>query len=263
MNLGAAAVIDVGDAHFCGAVLIGQRKLRADLGQRFAAFRPPVESRDANRQLADDIVGDFAGVEKPLMNAVIERDVIHQPYRSCDFARNIKQEDTRQEIVVIRGHEIVGNRIDSDALDRRDVVTDADAGLIIIDVWLAHVIDLKQRFSDVAVVDEVVVGAGITLIPQFHQPQIKGVVLRHGRESHGQQQMLLYDSFQSSRFTRNWYMPMIDQLPGQIEVVLDRLSWRYTRLAKPEKPKILLTRDLFDLRKRMIAQGALRADKLE
>lgn len=76
------------------------------------------------------------------------------------------------------------------------------------------------------------------------------------------QQQLLYDSYKGRGFTEKWFAPMIDNIPGQIQQNLDRLGWRFTRLDKPEKPKVLLTPDLFALRQKMIKQGVLRADKL-
>jgi nicotinate phosphoribosyltransferase len=77
-----------------------------------------------------------------------------------------------------------------------------------------------------------------------------------------QQQKLVYDSVDGDGFTDDWDNPTIDGVRAHIQQQVDRLPWTTTRLDMPTPIPTILTPDLYDLRRRMIAQGALREDQL-
>lgn len=54
----------------------------------------------------------------------------------------------------------------------------------------------------------------------------------------------------------------IFEVSSRVQAGVDRIHWSSTRINKPHLLKVSLTPDLFDLRQRMISEGALRADFL-
>lgn len=76
------------------------------------------------------------------------------------------------------------------------------------------------------------------------------------------QQQLVYDSIKGDGFTKQWANPTIASVRTTIQTGVDGLHWSQTRLDKPHPVKVSLSEDLYDLRQRMIEQGALRSDKL-
>ncbi|HSI21342.1 MAG TPA: hypothetical protein VLA04_06690 [Verrucomicrobiae bacterium] len=84
--------------------------------------------------------------------------------------------------------------------------------------------------------------------------------LRHYRAV--PQQALIYDSLNGDGLTDAWDNPTIDSVSERIRLEVSGLPWWTTRFASPTPIKVSLTAELFDLRKRMIAQGVLREDLL-
>lgn len=78
-------------------------------------------------------------------------------------------------------------------------------------------------------------------------------------------QQIIYDSWdpEIDGFTKNWENPDLDSVPRLIRKNLEMLPWAMKRLNKPETMRLYLTPELYDLRQRMIAQGVLRADRLD
>lgn len=79
-----------------------------------------------------------------------------------------------------------------------------------------------------------------------------------------QKQELVWDSLSgdySRGFTEAWDNPAIDTIPGRIQENVDMLHWSMGRLEKPYPMKMSLTKDLFELRHRMILNGILREDQ--
>jgi len=76
-------------------------------------------------------------------------------------------------------------------------------------------------------------------------------------------QNLVYDSLDGNGFTPNWKNPEIGEVTRQIQRQVNMLPWTMTRLVKPETMRVYLTPKLYTLRRRMIEQGVLRADKLQ
>jgi nicotinate phosphoribosyltransferase len=129
------------------------------------------------------------------------------------------------------------------------------------------------QFTLIAPSDKYMPGENNQLVERNSQQLVKSVEGVHpnnegntfglGNYQAYPQQKLVFDSFTKEGFTDDWNNPNIDEIPGQIERDLDAFGWRYTRLEKPEKPKVLLTHELFEKRQKMIMQGALREDFLE
>ena len=77
-------------------------------------------------------------------------------------------------------------------------------------------------------------------------------------------QQLVWDSLTSRYpygFTGDWDNPTVDEIPKRVQANVDMLHWSMTQLSEPYKLKVSLTKDLFELRQRMILNGVLREDK--
>lgn len=77
------------------------------------------------------------------------------------------------------------------------------------------------------------------------------------------QQTLVYDSFSSDTgFTDQWkeQPQTIDDIKIQTESMVKILPWQSQRLEKPQSIPVMFTPDLYELRQKMIEQGALRSD---
>lgn len=80
------------------------------------------------------------------------------------------------------------------------------------------------------------------------------------------QQALIYDSFSNNTgFTEQWkiwHPKTIGEIKNRAKSFAERLPWQSQRLEKPQSIPVMLTPDLYELRKKMIEQGALRSDFL-
>lgn len=77
-----------------------------------------------------------------------------------------------------------------------------------------------------------------------------------------EQQMLIYDSSAGFNVYNGGVRTTLTEVSNRINNRVKSLPWTMTRLEKPETIKVMLTSDLFELRKNMIAHGVLREDFL-
>lgn len=76
------------------------------------------------------------------------------------------------------------------------------------------------------------------------------------------QQKLVFDSVDGNGFTDQFDDPTIASVVAHVRTGVDLLHWSSLRLDNPHPVKVSLSNDLFELRQRMIKEGALREDQL-
>ena len=72
----------------------------------------------------------------------------------------------------------------------------------------------------------------------------------------------VFDSINQNGFTGQFDNPTISSVVEHVRTSVDQLHWSSLRLDNPHPVKVSLSNDLFELRQRMIKEGALREDQL-